>query len=145
MLPELLPGASKTGKPGLFEAAHGGTVFLDEIAEMDYIIQGKLLRVLQEKKVVRLGSDKVIHVDVRVIAATNKNLKQLVAKNLFRADLYYRLNVLLLRIPPLRERLGDIAGFARQYLRSNLALSDCKASLPTLPPMSLGYIPGPAM
>jgi PAS domain S-box-containing protein len=109
-------GANKVGKPGLFEIAHGGTIFLDEIAEMDYIIQGKLLRVLQEKKVVRLGSDRVIPVDVRVIAATNKNLKQLVLENRFRADLYYRLNVLRLRIPPLRDRSDDIAVYARHFI-----------------------------
>ncbi|MDR3562535.1 MAG: sigma 54-interacting transcriptional regulator [Negativicutes bacterium] len=109
-------GANKEGKPGLFEVAHRGTIFLDEIAEMDYTLQGKLLRVLQEKKVVRLGSDKVIPVDVRIIAATNRHLKQLVAGSRFRADLYYRLNVLRLRIPPLRERTGDIAIYARYFL-----------------------------
>ncbi len=109
-------GAAKGGRPGLFEVAHRGTIFLDEIAEMDLPTQGKLLRVLQEKKVMRLGSDKVIPVDVRVIAATNRTLKQMVAENAFRADLYYRLNVLRLRIPPLRERVADIPVYARHFL-----------------------------
>lgn len=111
-------GASQKGKPGLFELAHGGTIFLDEIAEMDPVIQAKLLRVLQERKVMRLGSDHVLPVDVRVVAATNKNLQELVGKNLFRADLYYRLNVLFLVIPPLRDRKEDISAVARHFLCS---------------------------
>ncbi len=114
-------GAVKGGRPGLFEVAHRGTIFLDEIAEMDLATQGKLLRVLQEKKVMRLGSDKVIPVDVRVIAATNRTLKQMVSQNNFRADLYYRLNVLRLRIPPLRERVADIPGYARHFLARHTA------------------------
>jgi PAS domain S-box-containing protein len=122
-------GANKEGKPGLFEVAHRGTIFLDEIAEMDYTLQGKLLRVLQEKKVVRLGSDKVIPVDVRIIAATNRQLKQLVADNKFRADLYYRLNVLRLRIPPLRERTGDIAVYARHFLAAYAAAANRRLTL----------------
>jgi transcriptional regulator with PAS, ATPase and Fis domain len=109
-------GANREGKPGLFEVAHRGTILLDEIAEMDYVTQGKLLRVLQEKKVVRLGSDRVIPVDVRIIAATNKNLKQLVSQHRFRADLYYRLNVLRLHLPPLRDRDSDIKIYARRFL-----------------------------
>ena len=116
-------GAVKAGRPGLFEVAHRGTIFLDEIAEMDYATQGKLLRVLQEKKVMRLGSDKVIPVDVRVIAATNRTLKQMVVQNNFRADLYYRLNVLRLRIPPLRERVADIPVYARHFLARHTAAS----------------------
>ncbi|MBP2667108.1 MAG: proprionate catabolism activator, Fis family, partial [Firmicutes bacterium] len=110
-------GANQKGKPGLLEIAHGGTLFMDEIAEMDYAIQSKLLRVIQEKKVMRLGSDRVLPVDVRIIAATNKNLKQRVLERQFRADLYYRLNVLRLRLPPLRERREDIGQFARILLR----------------------------
>ncbi len=109
-------GANPKGKPGLFEVAHGGTLFLDEIAEMEYATQGKLLRVLQEKKVMRLGSDRVTPVDVRILAASNKNLKNLVNGNRFRADLYYRLNVLLLRLAPLRERKEDIGLLARHFL-----------------------------
>jgi PAS domain S-box-containing protein len=110
-------GANQKGKSGLLEIAHGGTLFMDEIAEMDYAIQSKLLRVIQEKKVMRLGSDRVLPVDVRIIAATNKNLKQRVSERQFRADLYYRLNVLRLRLPPLRERREDIEQFARIMLQ----------------------------
>jgi len=109
-------GANKEGKIGLFEVAHGGTIFLDEVAEMEFTTQGKLLRVLQEKVVVRLGSDRVIPVDVRIIAATNKNLKSLVHENQFRDDLYYRLNVLRLNLPPLRERKPDIPYYAQNFL-----------------------------
>lgn len=109
-------GASQKGKAGLFEIAHGGTLFLDEIAEMEYITQGKLLRVLQEKQVMRLGSDRLTPVDVRIIAATNKPLKKLVSDNKFRADLFYRLNVLQLRLYPLRERREDIIPLASFFL-----------------------------
>jgi transcriptional regulator with PAS, ATPase and Fis domain len=109
-------GAHREGKPGLFEIAHGGTIFLDELAEMDYVNQGRLLRFLQEKTVVRLGSFKVLPVDVRVIAATNKDLEYLVRENKFRNDLYYRLNVLRLEIPPLKERKTDIHLYAEAFL-----------------------------
>ncbi|MDU2064691.1 MAG: sigma 54-interacting transcriptional regulator [Sporomusaceae bacterium] len=109
-------GAKKEGKPGLFEVAHGGTIFLDEIGEMDYVNQGRLLRVLQERSVVRLGSTKVTPVNVRVLAATNRNLEQFVKEHKFREDLYYRLNVLFLSIAPLRERKKDIIGYAHQFL-----------------------------
>jgi PAS domain S-box-containing protein len=114
--------ANPKGRPGLFEVAHDGTIFLDEIAEMDYATQGKLLRVLQEKKVMRLGSDRVIPIDVRIIAATNKDLKQLVNENKFRADLYYRLNVLQLRIAPLRNRKEDIGLLAEFFLREHAGI-----------------------
>jgi transcriptional regulator with PAS, ATPase and Fis domain len=110
-------GASQKGKVGLFELAHGGTIFLDEIAEIDYVTQSKLLRALEEKKVRRVGSDRVLPIDVRVIAATNQRLKELVYKNKFRSDLYYRLNVLQLRLRPLRERKEDIAPLAQSFLR----------------------------
>lgn len=112
-------GASQKGKPGVFEMAHGGTLFLDEIGEIEFTTQGKLLRVLQEKKVMRLGSDKLIPIDVRVIAATNKNLKKLVDQNAFRADLYYRLNVLQLRLQPLRSRKQDIGALAEAFLQEH--------------------------
>ncbi len=112
-------GASQKGKPGVFEMAHGGTLFLDEIGEIEYTTQGKLLRVLQEKKVMRLGSDKLIPIDVRVIAATNKNLKKLVDQHAFRADLYYRLNVLQLRLQPLRNRKEDIGTLAETFLQEH--------------------------
>lgn len=101
-------GAKKGGKKGLFEEANKGTIFLDEIGEISEKIQTKLLRVLQEKEIVRVGETKVRPVDVRVIAATNKNLEKAVKENRFRKDLYYRLNVVPLYIPPLRERKEDI-------------------------------------
>lgn len=101
-------GASKDGKIGLFEAANEGTLFLDEIGEMPLSLQVKLLRVLQEKEVVRIGRTKPVQVNVRIIAATNRNLEDEVKKGLFREDLYYRLNVVPIRVPPLRERREDI-------------------------------------
>lgn len=101
-------GARKGGKIGLFELAHKGTIFLDEIGEMPINLQMKLLRVLQEKEIMRLGSDSVIDIDLRVIAATNKNLEKLIEEKKFREDLYYRLRVLPLEIPPLRNRREDI-------------------------------------
>lgn len=110
-------GAAKKGKPGVFELAHLGTIFLDEISEMDPFAQIRLLRILQEKQVMRLGDNKYIPVDVRVIAATNKELKWLVDEGDFRADLYYRLMVLTLRIPSLRHRADDIEYLARHFLQ----------------------------
>jgi transcriptional regulator with PAS, ATPase and Fis domain len=101
-------GAKKGGKPGLFEFAHMGTLFLDEIEAMSLSLQSKLLRILQEKEVIRVGGDRVINVDVRIIATTNEEVKELIAEGRFRKDLYYRLNVLPLSIPPLRERGEDI-------------------------------------
>jgi len=101
-------GARKKGKPGIFELAHGGMIFLDEISEMPFHLQARLLRVLQEHEVMRLGDDKIIPIDVRVIAATNRNLEKLTKDGLFRVDLYWRLNVLNLFIPPLRERRADV-------------------------------------
>ena len=101
-------GAKKEGKVGLFEQAHEGTIFLDEIGEISQNIQARLLRVLQEHKVRRLGDDKVIPIDVRIIASTNKKLIQLVKENKFRSDLYFRINVLNIEIPTLRERKEDI-------------------------------------
>ena len=112
-------GASQKGKPGVFEMAHDGTLFLDEIAEIDLSIQAKLLRVLEEKAVMRLGSDKLIPVNVRIIAATNKSLKKLVDEHAFRADLYYRLDVLQLHLPPLRERKEDIASLVKRFLQED--------------------------
>lgn len=101
-------GARKGGKPGKFELASGGTLFLDEIGDMPLEQQVALLRVLQEKNVTRIGCDKAISVNVRIICATNKNLQQEVEKRTFRQDLYYRLNVIFITIPPLRDRSGDI-------------------------------------
>lgn len=102
-------GAVRGGKAGIFEMASTGTLFLDEISEMDMALQQKLLRVLQEKEVVRLGGNYVIPVNCRIIASSNRDLGQMVADGKFRMDLYYRLRVLPLRIPPLRERKEDIA------------------------------------
>jgi len=101
-------GAVKGGKAGLFELAHGGTVFLDEIGEMPLGLQAKLLRVIQERKVRRLGDDKLIPVDVRIICATNRNLAKMVKEGKFREDLFYRINVLQINIPPLRHRKEDL-------------------------------------
>ncbi|QEN09086.1 two-component system response regulator [Oceanispirochaeta crateris] len=95
-------------KPGYFECAHGGTLFLDEIGEMSLMMQSKLLRILEDKQLTRLGSTKKISLDVRIISATSKDLKKLVSEGLFRIDLYYRLNVLIIQLPPLRSRKQDI-------------------------------------
>jgi transcriptional regulator with PAS, ATPase and Fis domain len=102
-------GARRGGRPGKFEMAAGGTLFLDEIGDMPLEQQVTLLRVLQERKIIRIGGDQVIPVDVRVICATNKDLKEEVRKGNFREDLYYRLNVIFIEVPPLREREGDIS------------------------------------
>lgn len=112
-------GASRGGNVGKFEMADGGTLFLDEIGEMPLDLQVHLLRVLEQRCLTRLGGHDVIPVDVRIIAATNKNLEQAVEEGYFRRDLYYRLNVITLRMPPLRERQEDIplltAHFYRQF------------------------------
>lgn len=108
-------GAKKGGKVGLFELANGGTIFLDEIGELPYEMQAKLLRVLMERDIMRVGGISVIHVDVRIISATNKNLRELIGKGQFREDLYYRLNVLPLSLPPLRERREDILILAQRF------------------------------
>ncbi|PAB59102.1 sigma-54 interaction domain-containing protein [Anaeromicrobium sediminis] len=109
-------GAKRGGKKGLFELAHKGSLFLDEIGELPVDTQVKLLRVLQEKEVMRMGGIRVIPVDVRVIAATNRNLRELMEKGKFRSDLYYRLNVLPLYLPPLRERKDDILYLIKDIL-----------------------------
>ncbi|WMJ78567.1 MULTISPECIES: sigma-54-dependent Fis family transcriptional regulator [unclassified Sedimentibacter] len=101
-------GADPNGKIGKFELANHGVIFLDEIGDMPIYLQSKLLRVIQDKKVIRIGSNQVIPLDVRIIAATNKNLRQMITENKFREDLYYRLNVIPIEIPPLRERKEDI-------------------------------------
>ena len=109
-------GAKKEGKAGLFEMAHTGTLFLDEIGEMDLSMQTRLLRVLQEREIMRIGDNKVISVDVRVIVATNRDLYQEVLRGGVREDLYYRLNILDITIPPLRERKEDIGIIASGLL-----------------------------
>lgn len=109
-------GAKKGGKPGLFEMAHGGTVFLDEIGELPIDLQARLLRVLQEKEVMRIGGDRIIPVDVRVISATNKDLLKSTQAGDFRIDLFYRLNILQINVPPLRDRKEDIPLLVNQFL-----------------------------
>lgn len=109
-------GASKNGKKGLFEIAHNGTIFLDEINSISLASQARLLRVLQEREVVRIGSDRVIPINVRVIAASNEDLISLVQESKFRTDLYYRLNVLRLVLPPLRNRTSDLLPLSKQFI-----------------------------
>ena len=109
-------GALNTGKPGLIEAAHGGTLFLDEINSLPLELQGKFLRVLESHKSKRLGAVEEQEIDFRLLAATNQNLKEGVLAGTFRADLYYRLNVIPLELPPLRERREDIAPLATFFL-----------------------------
>lgn len=109
-------GAAKGGKVGLFEQAHGGTIFLDEVAEISTALQCKLLRVLQEREIMRLGDNKIIPIDIRVIAATNKNLGRYVQEGRFREDLYYRLDVLRVQLPSLNEREGDIPLLAQHFI-----------------------------
>lgn len=121
-------GSRKGGKPGLFEVAHTGTIFLDEIGDMPISLQTRLLRVLQEKEVVRLGSAQPVPIDVRIVAATHQNLTQRAKDGLFRVDLYYRLNILHLRLPALRARVDDIPILALQMLHASLRRSG--SSLP---------------
>lgn len=118
--PGAYTGASKNGRQGKIQLAAGGTLFLDEIADISAAIQAKLLRVIQEREVEALGSNRLEKVDVRIIAATSRDLKQLVDKGLFRADLYYRLNVLPLQLPALRDRATDIPALSH-YLMQKIA------------------------
>jgi transcriptional regulator with GAF, ATPase, and Fis domain len=105
-----------TRKPGRFELAHRGTLFLDEIGELPLALQAKILRALEEKRFERVGGTQSLHVDVRVVAATNRNLKQRVAERQFREDLYFRLSVFPIQIPPLRERANDVMILARHFV-----------------------------
>ncbi len=114
--PGAFTGAVPRGKPGKFELAHRGTIFLDEIGDMPASMQPKLLRVLEEKVIERVGGNRVIPLDFRVIAATNQDIKQLMGEGRFRSDLYYRLNVIPLHLPPLRDRTGDISLLAEHLL-----------------------------
>lgn len=109
-------GANREGKRGLFDLANGGTVFLDEVGELSLSAQSKLLRVLENGEYRRVGGDKICTTDVRIIGATNRNLKQMVAEKTFRGDLYYRLNVFPITIPPLRQRPQDMEALAEQFL-----------------------------
>ena len=109
-------GAIKTGKPGLFEQADKGTIFLDEIGDMSLNLQSRLLRVLQEKQIMRLGSDKVINVDVRIIAATNRDVEKEIAEGNFRKDLFYRLNIIPVKPAPLKERREDVLLLMKHFM-----------------------------
>ncbi|MBQ8093945.1 MAG: sigma 54-interacting transcriptional regulator [Clostridia bacterium] len=109
-------GASKAGKIGLFEAAHEGTIFLDEVSDIPLTLQSRLLRVIQEREVRRVGSNRVTPIDVRIICATNRNLLELIEQGRFREDLYFRLKVLSVDLPPLRERGTDISKIMQHYL-----------------------------
>lgn len=115
-------GAKKEGNPGKFEMANGGTIFLDEIGDMPLNLQAKLLRVLQDREVVRIGDSRPIPIDVRIIAATNKDLEDLIDEGLFRRDLYYRINVIPIKIPPFRERREDMELMSEYLLRKHATL-----------------------
>lgn len=116
-VPGAFTGANPRGKMGLVEAAEGGTIFLDEISELSLNVQAKVLTLIQEKEFVKVGDTKSIKSNVRIIAATNKNLYTLVNEGRFREDLYYRLNVIPINIPPLRERLDDIPILCEYFLK----------------------------
>ena len=113
-----------TDKEGFFEKANGGTIFLDEITELELPLQGKLLRVIEEKELYRLGSTTTRHVDVRIIAATNRNIDDEIQKGLFRKDLFYRLNTFNIKIPPLCERKSDILHLARHFMNKHSKLNN---------------------
>ena len=131
-------GARKGGSPGKFELANGGTIFLDEIGEMSLAMQSKLLVFLQEREFERLGGHKTVRVNVRVIAATNRNLEEMISQQKFREDLFYRLNVLSLEIPPLRERLEDIPLLVDYFIpKLNIEL---KASVSGISDEALGML-----
>lgn len=125
-------GAKKGGKIGMFQAADGGTLFLDEIGEMPLQMQAKLLRVLQDKKVKKVGSHEAKPINVRIIAATNRNLEEMVKEGSFRDDLYFRLNVISVNIPPLRERIEDLPILAGVLIHkvSGNPYMDAKGILP---------------
>lgn len=123
-------GATST-RPGRFELADGGTIFLDEIGEMPVLLQAKLLRVLQERQFERIGGTRTLTVDVRIIAATNVDLQSYVDQGRFRSDLYYRLNVVPLRLPALRERQGDVPLLIEHFLRSSNRRNDKQVALTT--------------
>lgn len=124
--PGSFTGALKSGKPGYFEQAHMGTIFLDEIGDMPLSIQVKLLQVIQEKQFMRVGGTSPKKVDVRIIAATNRDLKEAIANGQFREDLYYRLNVIAFHLPPLRERPADVIPLAEMLINKYNKILDAK-------------------
>ncbi len=128
--PGAFTGALRSGKPGLFEIAHRGTLFLDEISEMEPFLQTRLLRAIQEGEIMRLGDSRVIPVDVRIIAASNKDLEEEVERGNLRMDLFFRLNVLALRLPPLRERRGDVELLLKYYLVRHAARMGVQLRMP---------------
>jgi transcriptional regulator with PAS, ATPase and Fis domain len=136
-------GTAKGGKTGLFELAHGGTLFLDEISEIPVDVQSKLLRALQEREVRRIGGDKVMAVDVRVISATNSDLDDLVGRGRFRRDLFYRLDVFNLSLPPLRVRREDIAALFGHFLKLNCRMN--ALPVPRVEPAALDVLHGCAL
>lgn len=138
-------GASNTGKQGLFELATGGSIFLDEIAEIPVHLQAKILRVIQEKTLRRIGGGKEVPVDVRIISATHRNLLEMVRENTFREDLYYRLNVIPVQLPPLRERKEDISVLAKHFIRvlgKNLGKADIDITQNALDELKKYHWPG---
>lgn len=124
--PGAFTGANKYGKTGLIELADKGTLFLDEIAEIPLRLQAKLLEVIEERKFIKVGGKETKTIDIRILAATNRDLKTLVKKGLFRDDLYYRLNVIEITIPPLRERLEDIMPLVSYYIQKYNKKYGCK-------------------
>ncbi|MCL2000220.1 MAG: sigma 54-interacting transcriptional regulator [Planctomycetes bacterium] len=135
-------GAKKEGRRGLFELAHRGTMFLDEIGDIPKLLQTRLLRVLQEKELMRVGGTRVVPIDTRIISATNKNLRKLVSKGDFRDDLYYRLSVFQLSLPPLRERRGDVEMLCRIFLAQMKMDVDEKQFRYLLPSLLAYHWPG---
>lgn len=138
-------GSKKGGKPGKFELAHGGSIFLDEIGELPKSMQVKLLRVLQEKEIERLGGARSTKVDVRIIAATNKNLEELVKEKRFREDLFYRLNIMNLEVPSLYDRLEDLEVLSKSLIKKiakNLGKYEAHISPEVFPFLREHYWPG---
>lgn len=129
-VPGAFTGASRQGKIGKFELANGGSIFLDEVGDMPFSMQVKLLRVLQEKVVIPVGSNKLVKFDARIISATNRDLEKLVKENKFREDLYYRLNVISINIPPLRERKEDIPPLIKFLLAKYCSIYE--SAVPTI-------------
>ena len=138
-------GASQKGHPGKFEQANGGTLFLDEIGDMPLEVQAKLLRVLQDGSVEKLGGTKPIKVDFRLVSATNRDLESMIADNQFRLDLFYRISPVVLRVPPLRERLEDVALLSERFLADfakRHAREACRLPAETIAHLQTGKWPG---